>query len=211
MVIAAITSCTNTSNPSVMIGAGLLAKKAVEAGLERMPWVKTSLAPGSKVVTEYLERADLLEPLSKLGFDLVGYGCTTCIGNSGPLPEEVSKEIEERDLVVASVLSGNRNFEGRIHPEVKMNYLASPPLCVAYALAGRMDLDITNEPLQNDVHLRDIWPTQQEVNDAIEQAIESEMFRPLLRRRAASRATTTGRGSRSRRATATPGTRTRPT
>jgi aconitate hydratase len=176
VVIAAITSCTNTSNPSVMIGAGLLAKKAVEAGLERMPWVKTSLAPGSKVVTEYLERADLLEPLSKLGFDLVGYGCTTCIGNSGPLPEEVSKEIEERDLIVASVLSGNRNFEGRIHPEVKMNYLASPPLCVAYALAGRMDLDITSEPLQNDVHLRDIWPSQQEVNEAIEQAIESEMF-----------------------------------
>ena len=177
VVIAAITSCTNTSNPSVMIGAGLLAKKAVEAGLERMPWVKTSLAPGSKVVTEYLERADLLEPLSRLGFDLVGYGCTTCIGNSGPLPEEVSKEIEERDLVVASVLSGNRNFEGRIHPEVKMNYLASPPLCVAYALAGRMDLDITTEPLQNDVHLRDIWPSQQEVNEAVEQAIESDMFR----------------------------------
>ena len=177
VVIAAITSCTNTSNPSVMIGAGLLAKKAVEAGLERMPWVKTSLAPGSKVVTEYLERAGLIEPLSRLGFDLVGYGCTTCIGNSGPLPEEVSKEIEERDLVVASVLSGNRNFEGRIHPEVKMNYLASPPLCVAYALAGRMDLDIVNEPLQNDVYLRDIWPTQQEVNETIESAIESDMFR----------------------------------
>ncbi|HEX6651321.1 MAG TPA: aconitase family protein, partial [Thermoleophilaceae bacterium] len=147
-----------------------------EAGLERMPWVKTSLAPGSKVVTEYLERADLLEPLSKLGFDLVGYGCTTCIGNSGPLPEEVSQEIEERELVVASVLSGNRNFEGRIHPEVKMNYLASPPLCVAYALAGRMDVDITTEPLQNDVYLRDIWPSQQEVNEAVEKAIESEMF-----------------------------------
>jgi aconitate hydratase len=177
VVIAAITSCTNTSNPSVMIGAGLLAKKAVAAGLERMPWVKTSLAPGSKVVTEYLERAGLIEPLSKLGFDLVGYGCTTCIGNSGPLPQEVSKEIEERDLVVASVLSGNRNFEGRIHPEVKMNYLASPPLCVAYALAGRMDLDIVNEPLQNDVYLRDIWPTQQEVNETIESAIESDMFR----------------------------------
>ena len=176
-MIAAITSCTNTSNPSVMVGAGLLAKKAVEAGLERMPWVKTSLAPGSKVVTDYLERAGLLEPLSRLGFDLVGYGCTTCIGNSGPLPEDVSKEIEERDLVVASVLSGNRNFEGRIHPEVKMNYLASPPLCVAYALAGRMDVDITTEPLQNDVFLRDIWPSQQEVNEAIEQAIESDMFR----------------------------------
>ena len=177
VVIAAITSCTNTSNPSVMLGAGLLAKKAVEAGLERMPWVKTSLAPGSKVVTDYLERADLIEPLSKLGFDLVGYGCTTCIGNSGPLPEEISKEIEERDLVVASVLSGNRNFEGRIHPEVKMNYLASPPLCVAYALAGRMDIDIVGEPLQGDVYLRDIWPTQQEVNEAIESAIESDMFR----------------------------------
>jgi aconitate hydratase len=177
VVIAAITSCTNTSNPSVMLGAGLLAQKAVEAGLERMPWVKTSLAPGSKVVTDYLERAGLIDPLSRLGFDLVGYGCTTCIGNSGPLPEEVSQEIEERDLVVASVLSGNRNFEGRIHPEVKMNYLASPPLCVAYALAGRMDLDIVNEPLQNGVYLRDIWPSQQEVNEAIESAIESDMFR----------------------------------
>jgi aconitate hydratase len=177
VVIAAITSCTNTSNPSVMLGAGLLAKKAVEAGLARRPWVKTSLAPGSKVVTDYLDRAGLTEPLSQLGFDLVGYGCTTCIGNSGPLPEEISREIEERDLVVASVLSGNRNFEGRIHPEVKMNYLASPPLCVAYALAGRMDLDIVNEPLQGDVYLRDIWPTQREVNEAIESAIESDMFR----------------------------------
>ena len=153
VVIAAITSCTNTSNPSVMLGAGLLAKKAVEAGLTRKPWVKTWLAPGSKVVTEYLERAGLIEPLSALGFDLVGYGCTTCIGNSGPLPEEISREIEERDLVVASVLSGNRNFEGRIHPEVKMNYLASPPLCVAYALAGRMDVDLLTEPLQGDVRL----------------------------------------------------------
>ena len=177
VVIAAITSCTNTSNPSVMIGAGLLAKKAVEAGLERRPWVKTSLAPGSKVVTEYLERAELLEPLSALGFDLVGYGCTTCIGNSGPLPPEISKEIEERDLVVASVLSGNRNFEGRIHPEVQMNYLASPPLCVVYALAGRMDLDVLEEPLQGDVYLRDLWPTQAEVNETIESAIESDMFR----------------------------------
>ena len=177
VVIAAITSCTNTSNPSVMLGAGLLAKKAVEAGLERRPWVKTSLAPGSKVVTEYLERAGLMEPLEQLGFGLVGYGCTTCIGNSGPLPEEISREIQERDLVVASVLSGNRNFEGRIHPEVKMNYLASPPLCVAYALAGRMDVDIVREPLQGDVYLRDIWPKQHEVGDAIEQAIQSEMFR----------------------------------
>jgi aconitate hydratase len=177
VVIAAITSCTNTSNPSVMIGAGLLAKKAVDAGLARRPWVKTSLAPGSKVVTEYLERAGLIEPLSALGFDLVGYGCTTCIGNSGPLPEEISREIEQRDLVVASVLSGNRNFEGRIHPEVKMNYLASPPLCVAYALAGRMDVDLLNEPLQGDVKLEHIWPSRQEVNEAMEAAIESDMFR----------------------------------
>jgi aconitate hydratase len=177
VVIAAITSCTNTSNPSVMLGAGLLAKKAVEAGLARRPWVKTSLAPGSKVVTEYLERAGLIEPLSQLGFDLVGYGCTTCIGNSGPLPEEISREIEERDLVVASVLSGNRNFEGRIHPEVKMNYLASPPLCVAYALAGRMDVDLLTEPLQGDVYLRDLWPSRAEVNDVMESAIESDMFR----------------------------------
>ncbi len=177
VVIAAITSCTNSSNPSVMLGAGLLARKAVEAGLERRPWVKTSLAPGSKVVTEYLERAGLIEPLSALGFDLVGYGCTTCIGNSGPLPEEISREVAERDLVVASVLSGNRNFEGRIHPEVRLNYLASPPLCVAYALAGRMDVDLFRDPLQGDVHLRDVWPTRQEVAEAMEHAIESDMFR----------------------------------
>jgi aconitate hydratase len=177
VVIAAITSCTNTSNPSVMLGAGLLAKKAVEAGLVRRPWVKTSLAPGSKVVTEYLERAGLVEPLEQLGFSLVGYGCTTCIGNSGPLPEEVSREIAERDLTVCSVLSGNRNFEGRIHPEVKMNYLASPPLVVAYALAGRMDVDITTEPLQGDVRLADLWPSRREVADAVEQAVESDMFR----------------------------------
>ena len=177
VVIAAITSCTNTSNPTVMIGAGLLARKAVEAGLVRRPWVKTSLAPGSKVVTEYLERAGLIEPLERLGFALVGYGCTTCIGNSGPLPAEVSREIADRDLTVCSVLSGNRNFEGRIHPEVKMNYLASPPLCVAYALAGRMDLDVTREPLQADVWLRDIWPSRREVAEAVEQAVESDMFR----------------------------------
>jgi aconitate hydratase len=177
VVIAAITSCTNTSNPSVMLGAGLLAKKAVEAGLGRKPWVKTSLAPGSKVVTEYLERAGLIEPLSALGFDLVGYGCTTCIGNSGPLPPEISQEIQQRELVVASVLSGNRNFEGRIHPEVKMNYLASPPLCVAYALAGRMDVDMLGEPLQDDVWLRDIWPSRREVAEVMERAIESDMFR----------------------------------
>jgi len=169
VVIAAITSCTNTSNPSVMLGAGLLAKKAVERGYERKPWVKTSLAPGSKVVTEYLERAGLVEPLEKLGFSLVGYGCTTCIGNSGPLAEEISREIEERDLVVCSVLSGNRNFEGRIHPEVKMNYLASPPLVVAYAIAGRMDEDITEL-------IADLWPSQAEIAKAMS-AVRSEMFR----------------------------------
>ena len=182
VVIAAITSCTNTSNPSVMIGSGLLAKKAVELGLKRRPWVKTSLAPGSKVVTDYLDRAGLTEPLEQLGFNLVGYGCTTCIGNSGPLPREISAAIEAEDLTVCSVLSGNRNFEGRIHPEVKMNYLASPPLCVAYALAGRMDLDLLNDPLGEDsdgraVYLRDIWPNQEEVNTTIESAIESDMFR----------------------------------
>jgi aconitate hydratase len=182
VVIAAITSCTNTSNPSVMLGAGLLAKKAVERGLERKPWVKTSLAPGSKVVMDYYERSGLLEPLEQLGFSLVGYGCTTCIGNSGPLPEDISAEIEERDLNVCSVLSGNRNFEGRIHPEVKMNYLASPPLCVAYALTGRMDIDLTSEPLGqdangDDVFLHDIWPSEEEVNREIETAIESDMFR----------------------------------
>jgi aconitate hydratase len=177
VVIAAITSCTNTSNPSVMLGAGLLAKKAVERGLTRQPWVKTSLAPGSKVVTDYLERAGLIEPLEQLGFSLVGYGCTTCIGNSGPLPPEISKAIEENDLAVCSVLSGNRNFEGRIHPEVKMNYLASPPLCVAYALSGRMDVDLLTDPLQDDVQLSDIWPSRQEIQAEIERAVESDMFR----------------------------------
>jgi aconitate hydratase len=182
VVIAAITSCTNTSNPSVMLGSGLLAKKAVERGLRRKPWVKTSLAPGSKVVTDYLDHAGLQEYLDELGFTLVGYGCTTCIGNSGPLQEEISNAVTENDLAVASVLSGNRNFEGRIHPEVKMNYLASPPLCVAYALAGRMDCDILNEPLGQDedgedVYLRDIWPTQEEVGEAIKTAVESDMFR----------------------------------
>jgi aconitate hydratase len=182
VVIAAITSCTNTSNPSVMLGAGILARNAVERGLKSKPWVKTSLAPGSKVVTDYLDRAELTEPLIALGFDLVGYGCTTCIGNSGPLPDEISAAVNAEDLTVCSVLSGNRNFEGRIHPEVKMNYLASPPLCVAYALAGRMDLDIVNDPLGEDqdgqpVYLRDIWPTQREVHAEIESAIESDMFR----------------------------------
>ena len=182
VVIAAITSCTNTSNPSVMVGAGLIAQKAVERGLTRKPWVKTSLAPGSKVVTEYLDRAGLTEPLEQIGFSLVGYGCTTCIGNSGPLPEAVSEAIDAEDLTVCSVLSGNRNFEGRIHPEVKMNYLASPPLCVAYALAGRMDLDLLTEPLGEDrdgqpVYLRDLWPSQAEVNAAVEDAVQSDMFR----------------------------------
>ena len=154
----------------------------MERGLQRKPWVKTSLAPGSKVVTDYLDRAGLTEPLEALGFNLVGYGCTTCIGNSGPLPDEISAAIEAEDLTVCSVLSGNRNFEGRIHPEVKMNYLASPPLCVAYALAGRMDLDIVEDPLGEDadgepVYLRDLWPSQAEVNAEIESAIESDMFR----------------------------------
>ncbi len=182
VVIAAITSCTNTSNPSVMIGAGILARNAVARGLQRKPWVKTSLAPGSKVVTEYLDRAGLTEPLEQLGFNLVGYGCTTCIGNSGPLAEEISKAVGEADLAVASVLSGNRNFEGRINPDVKLNYLASPPLCVAYALAGTMDCDLATEPLGTDsdgreVYLHDIWPDEHEVARTIEQAVQSDMFR----------------------------------
>jgi aconitate hydratase A / 2-methylisocitrate dehydratase len=176
VVIAAITSCTNTSNPSVMIGAGLLAKKAVEAGLQRKPWVKTSLAPGSKVVTEYYESAGLTRYLEQLGFYTVGYGCTTCIGNSGPLPEEISKAVVDNDLVVCSVLSGNRNFEARIHPEVKANYLASPPLVVAYALAGRMDIDLDTEPLTEGVYLRDIWPSAEEIASTIAEAVHSEMF-----------------------------------
>jgi aconitate hydratase len=181
VAIAAITSCTNTSNPSVMIGAALLAKKAVEKGLTRKPWVKTSLAPGSKVVTDYYERAGLTPYLDKLGFNLVGYGCTTCIGNSGPLPEEVSAAVNDADLAVVSVLSGNRNFEGRINPDVKMNYLASPPLVVAYALAGSMDIDILSEPLGTGldgepVYLRDIWPSGAEINQVIGEAIASEMY-----------------------------------
>ncbi len=180
IVIAAITSCTNTSNPDVMVGAGLLAKKALERGLEPRPWVKASLAPGSRVVIEYLQETDLLEPLEKLGFYLVGYGCTTCIGNSGPLPESISHAIQEGDLVAAAVLSGNRNFEGRIHADVRANYLASPPLVVAYALAGRMDVDLQTEPLGQgsdgkDVYLRDIWPSQAEVQDAVSK-INSGMF-----------------------------------
>jgi aconitate hydratase len=182
VVIAAITSCTNTSNPSVMVGAGILARNALARGLRSKPWVKTSLAPGSKVVTEYLDRAGLTAPLEQLGFNLVGYGCTTCIGNSGPLPEEISKAVGEADLAVVSVLSGNRNFEGRINPDVKMNYLASPPLCVAYALAGTMDIDIVADPLGqdadgNDVYLRDIWPSEHEIADTVGEAVRAEMFR----------------------------------
>jgi aconitate hydratase len=182
VVIAAITSCTNTSNPSVMIGAGLLAKRAVERGLKRQPWVKTSLAPGSKVVTEYLRHSGLLRHLEALGFNVVGYGCTTCIGNSGPLPDEVSAEVEARNLVVCSVLSGNRNFEGRIQQQVRANYLASPPLVVAYALAGRMTIDLTSEPLGVDhhgdpVYLRELWPTEREIQETMLGAISSEMFR----------------------------------
>jgi aconitate hydratase len=181
VVVAAITSCTNTSNPSVLIAAGLLAKKAVERGLSRKKWVKSSLAPGSKVVTSYLREAGLQHYLDELGFNLVGYGCTTCIGNSGPLPEDVSAAVKERNLVVCSVLSGNRNFEGRIQPQVRANYLASPPLVVAYALAGRMTIDLTSEPLGTDdkgqdVYLRDIWPSQREIQDAMIRSVRSEMF-----------------------------------
>ncbi|MFG1837523.1 aconitate hydratase [Micromonospora sp. NPDC049175] len=181
VVIAAITSCTNTSNPQVMIGAALLARNAVDKGLTRKPWVKTTLAPGSKVVMDYYERAGLTPYLDKLGFNLVGYGCTTCIGNSGPLPEEVSAAVNEHDLSVVSVLSGNRNFEGRINPDVKMNYLASPPLVVAYALAGTMDIDLANEPIGEDtegnpVYLREIWPNSTEIQDVIAQAIGATGF-----------------------------------
>jgi aconitate hydratase len=182
VVIAAITSCTNTSNPSVMIGAGILARNALARGLSSKPWVKTSLAPGSRVVSAYLDRAGLTEPLEALGFNLVGYGCTTCIGNSGPLPDEISTAVNDADLAVVSVLSGNRNFEGRINPDVKMNYLASPPLCVAYALAGTMDADIAGEPLGQDEHgedvyLRDIWPSAREIADTVGEAVRADMFR----------------------------------
>jgi len=181
VVITAITSCTNTSNPSVMIGAGLLAKKAIELGLTRKPWVKSSLAPGSKVVTEYYRRSGLDRYLDELGFNLVGYGCTTCIGNSGPLPEPIADAVAEGDLVVCAVLSGNRNFEARIHSDVKANYLASPPLVVAYALAGRMDIDLLNEPLgegsDGPVYLRDIWPTAAEIDQMITSSIDGEMFK----------------------------------
>ena len=181
VVIAAITSCTNTSNPSVMLGAGLLAKKAVEKGLRRQPWVKTSLAPGSTVVTEYLEKSGLDRYLNELQFNLVGYGCTTCIGNSGPLPEEISKAVNDNDLVVCSVLSGNRNFEGRINPDTRANYLASPPLVVAYALAGRMDVDLTSEPVGTDsdgepVYLSEIWPSTEEIKQVVGEAVRADMF-----------------------------------
>ncbi|MDV2859310.1 aconitate hydratase [Psychrobacter sp. CAM01] len=182
VVIAAITSCTNTSNPAVMIGAGLVAKKAAAKGLKAKPWVKTSLAPGSKVVTDYLEKTKLMDELEKTGFYLVGYGCTTCIGNSGPLPDVIEKGIEENDLVASAVLSGNRNFEGRIHSHVKASYLASPPLVVAYALAGTVDIDLTTHPLGqdqdgNDVYLKDIWPTSDEINELIANNINADMFR----------------------------------
>ena len=181
VVIAAITSCTNTSNPSVMIGAALVAKKAVERGLNRKPWVKTHARPGIKVVSDYYDRSGLTPYLDKLGFNLVGYGCTTCIGNSGPLIPEVSEAVQEHDLAVVSVLSGNRNFEGRINPDVKMNYLASPPLVVAYALAGTMDIDLMNDSLGtdeqgNDVYLADLWPTEAEIDEIISSAIGAEMF-----------------------------------
>jgi aconitate hydratase len=182
VVIAAITSCTNTSNPSVLIAAGLVAKKAVEKGLNVKPYVKTSLAPGSRVVTEYLKQAGLIEPLSKLGFNVIAYGCTTCIGNSGPLPGEVAKAVTGSDIVAAAVISGNRNFEGRVHPLVKANFLASPPLVVAYALAGTVDINLDKEPIGTGsdgaaVYLKDLWPSQKEVSDAIASSVKAEMFK----------------------------------
>ena len=181
VVIAAITSCTNTSNPSVMIGAGLLARNAQKKGLTVKPWVKTSLAPGSQVVTEYLKSSGLQKDLDKLGFDLVGYGCTTCIGNSGPLPENISEAIRKNDLVAAAVLSGNRNFEGRVNPDVRANYLASPPLVVAYALAGSMNVNLTTDPLGHDkkgkpVYLKDIWPDAKEVADFVRKNVTRKAF-----------------------------------
>ena len=180
-VVAAITSCTNTSNPSVMIAAGLLARNARSLGLRRKPWVKTSLAPGSKVVTDYLDEAGLTDDLEALGFYLVGYGCTTCIGNSGPLANEIRDAIRDNDLVVSSVLSGNRNFEGRIHADIKANYLASPPLVVAFALAGTVDIDLSSDPLGTDgkgrdVYLRDIWPSQLEIQETVSAAVRREQF-----------------------------------
>jgi aconitate hydratase len=182
VVIAAITSCTNTSNPSVLIGAGLVARKALEKGLKVKPWVKTSLAPGSQVVTDYLEKADVQKDLDALGFNLTGYGCTTCIGNSGPLDPAISKTINDNDLVACSVLSGNRNFEGRVNPDVRANYLASPPLVVAYALAGSMHINVAEDPLGEDrdgnpVYLKDLWPTTEEISALIRSSITEEMFR----------------------------------
>jgi aconitate hydratase len=181
VAIAAITSCTNTSNPSVMLGAGLVAQKAVQHGIDVKPWVKTSLAPGSQVVTDYLKRSNLLEDLEALRFHLVGYGCTTCIGNSGPLPPEMEKAVSEGDLVLSSVLSGNRNFEARVHPQVKMNFLASPMLVVAYAIAGRVDINLLEEPLAYDpnnrpVYLKDIWPDQAEINQMIQKAVDQKDY-----------------------------------
>ena len=213
MVIAAITSCTNTSNPSVMMAAGLLAKKAVEKGLQRKPWVKSSLAPGSKVVTDYFKAAGLTRYLDELGFDLVGYGCTTCIGNSGPLLEPIEKAIQQADLTVASVLSGNRNFEGRVHPLVKTNWLASPPLVVAYALAGSVRINLSEEPLGTGkdgqpVYLKDIWPSQKEIAEAI-QKVDTEMFHKEYAE--VSPATRNGRRSRCRSRTPTSGRPTPPT
>ncbi len=182
VVIAAITSCTNTSNPSVMLGAGLLAKKAVQRGLRKPAYVKSSLTPGSQVVTEYLYKAGLMDSLEALGFHVAGYGCATCIGNSGPLSDEVSKAIADNDMTVAAVLSGNRNFEGRVHAQVKANYLASPPLVVAYALAGTVNIDLTKDPIGYDpnnqpVYLKDIWPSNQEIRDAVAFAMSAETYR----------------------------------
>jgi len=181
ILIAAITSCTNTSNPNVLIGAGLLAKKAIEKGLQVKPWVKTSLAPGSQVVTDYLAKAGLNTYLDQLGFNLVGYGCTTCIGNSGPLPENIVEAIQKENIYAVSVLSGNRNFEGRISPHIKANYLASPPLVVAYAIAGHMEVDLYKDPLGKDkegkdVFLKDIWPSNKEIEDTLKDSLNAEMF-----------------------------------
>ena len=180
-MIAAITSCTNTSNPNVLIGAGLLAKKAIEKGLQVKPWVKTSLAPGSQVVTDYLAKARLNTYLDQLGFNLVGYGCTTCIGNSGPLPENIIEAIQKENIYAVSVLSGNRNFEGRISPHIKANYLASPPLVVAYAIAGHMEVDLYKDPLGKDkdgkeVFLKDIWPSNKEIEETLKDSLNAEMF-----------------------------------
>ena len=182
VVIAAITSCTNTSNPNVMVAAGLVAKKAVELGLSVKPWVKTSLAPGSKVVSDYLDKANLTKYLDQIGFNLVGYGCTTCIGNSGPLEEWISNEIKNNNLTVCSALSGNRNFEGRVHQEVKANFLASPPLVVAFALAGNMNINLFNEPigvssLGNEIFLKDLWPSSDEINQIVESSLTTKMFK----------------------------------